>query len=95
MPATEIHRIDDTHCTIEEHHECDVSVGTGFLLEMVQDAGVAVPSLERIVEVGYTSDAEVRVAFQEAVERLADPIRTDAKVVVHEVYPDLYPEVAE
>lgn len=90
--------IDTKACDIEDDLPCKVSVGTGMILDMIHEAAVPAPQLQavadRIAREGRTTIHEARAAFQEAVEQLSGDQQLDAKVIVHETFADLYPEVA-
>ena len=90
--------IDTNACDIEDDLPCKVSVGTGMILNMTQAAAVAAPQLQavadRIAREGRTTIREARAAFQEAVDQLTGDQQLDAKVIAHETFANLYPEVA-
>lgn len=95
-PADEI---DTKQCDIEDDLPCKVSVGSGMLMTYAEEAGVEVPTLQAVADSistsGKTTVSQAKAAFQEAVAKLPAEYHPVAKTIVHETFPDLFPEAVQ
>ena len=65
----ELHRL-DAECTPEEHEPCDISTAVAFLRDTAEEAGVATPDLQDLLDNGYRDKEEVIVVMEAVKARL-------------------------
>lgn len=57
----------DEECSIENHEPCDISTAVAFLRDTAEEAGVATPDLQDLLDNGYR-DKEQVIEVMEAVK---------------------------